>query len=386
MTTKISQLTTELSSSLGIFHEDPPVGGTDVDIQLLEAAKAGDMELVKKLISAHPHSVNCRDLKLNGRHSTPLHVAAGYNRVTVVDFLLTHGADVHAKDKGGLVPLHNACSYGHYEVTELLIKHGADVNVADLWKFTPLHEAAAKGKLEICKLLVKHGADATKKNKDGNTPLDLVKEGDHDEADLLRSDAALSEAAQKGNLSREQKLSTQENINCRDNQGRNSTPLHLVEIKKEGRTNPNRAKFRKLSREVCGEVCDIPENNSVRFVYEKRPSKVSLIGEISYQFCDLKMDSPGSNFDSEYYSQITFMFVKEDYQLQGIGKKLVKKVLNEFKSHDKIRPIRIQSAGRAVGFFEKLGFVKVGEIMETVCGISVFRFMQNMERPRTMPT
>ena len=30
--------------------------------------------------------------------------------------LLKHGADVHAKDKGGLVPLHNACSYGHYEV------------------------------------------------------------------------------------------------------------------------------------------------------------------------------------------------------------------------------------------------------------------------------
>ena len=50
------------------------------------------------------------------------------------------GADVHAKDKGGLVPLHNACSYGHYEVTELLVKHGASVNVCDLWRFTPLHE------------------------------------------------------------------------------------------------------------------------------------------------------------------------------------------------------------------------------------------------------
>ena len=32
--------------------------------------------------------------------STPLHFAAGYNRVTVVEFLLTSGADVHAKDKG----------------------------------------------------------------------------------------------------------------------------------------------------------------------------------------------------------------------------------------------------------------------------------------------
>ena len=73
------------------------------------------------------------------------------------------------------------------------MKHGATVNVSDLWKFTPLHEAAAKvwtnsdfrqnlfasisfqGKYEIVKLLLKHGADATKKNRDGHTPLDLVK-------------------------------------------------------------------------------------------------------------------------------------------------------------------------------------------------------------------
>ena len=106
----------------------------------MEASKAGDLELVKKVVLDHPHIVNCRDL--DGRHSTPLHFAAGYNRVGVVEFLLQNGADVHAKDKGGLVPLHNACSYGHYEVTELLVKHGASVNVCDLWKFTPLHEGA----------------------------------------------------------------------------------------------------------------------------------------------------------------------------------------------------------------------------------------------------
>lgn len=32
--------------------------------------------------------------------STPLHLAAGYNRVKTVQLLLQHGADVHAKDKG----------------------------------------------------------------------------------------------------------------------------------------------------------------------------------------------------------------------------------------------------------------------------------------------
>uniref|UniRef100_A0A8C5ECG6 Poly [ADP-ribose] polymerase n=1 Tax=Gouania willdenowi TaxID=441366 RepID=A0A8C5ECG6_GOUWI len=197
---------------------------SDVDFRLLEAAKAGDLDTVKSLCTAQ--NVNCRDLE--GRHSTPLHFAAGYNRVSVVEYLLHHGADVHAKDKGGLVPLHNACSYGHYEVAELLVRHGASVNVADLWKFTPLHEAAAKGKYEICKLLLKHGADPTKKNRDGNTPLDLVKDGDTDIQDLLRGDAALLDAAKKGCLARVQKLCSPDNINCRDTQGRNSTPLHLA--------------------------------------------------------------------------------------------------------------------------------------------------------------
>uniref|UniRef100_A0A6I8SXU9 Poly [ADP-ribose] polymerase n=1 Tax=Xenopus tropicalis TaxID=8364 RepID=A0A6I8SXU9_XENTR len=207
-----------------ILQEGLPFSNTDADRQLLEAAKAGDVETVKKLCTSQ--SVNCRDIE--GRQSTPLHFAAGYNRVAVVEYLLQHGADVHAKDKGGLVPLHNACSYGHYEVTELLVKHGAVINVADLWKFTPLHEAAAKGKYEICKLLLQHGADSTKKNRDGNTPLDLVKDGDTDIQDLLRGDAALLDAAKKGCVSRVKKLCTPENVNCRDTQGRHSTPLHLA--------------------------------------------------------------------------------------------------------------------------------------------------------------
>ncbi|XP_048712418.1 poly [ADP-ribose] polymerase tankyrase-2 isoform X2 [Caretta caretta] len=207
-----------------LLQEGIPLSNSDADRQLLEAAKAGDVDTVKKLCTIQ--SVNCRDIE--GRQSTPLHFAAGYNRVSVVEYLLQHGADVHAKDKGGLVPLHNACSYGHYEVAELLVKHGAVVNVADLWKFTPLHEAAAKGKYEICKLLLQHGADSTKKNRDGNTALDLVKDGDTDIQDLLRGDAALLDAAKKGCLARVKKLCSPDNVNCRDTQGRHSTPLHLA--------------------------------------------------------------------------------------------------------------------------------------------------------------
>lgn len=129
-----AQLATE--NVLKILKNPPDT--SDLEAQLLEASKTGDLEAVQRIVVNNPLTVNCRDL--DGRHSTPLHFASGYNRIAIVEFLLEHQAEVHAADKGGLVPIHNACSYGHYEVTELLIKYGANVNIADLWKFTPLHE------------------------------------------------------------------------------------------------------------------------------------------------------------------------------------------------------------------------------------------------------
>ena len=71
------------------------VSPADLEYQLLEAAKAGDLDNVRRILSASPSQsqlVNCRDL--DGRHSTPLHFAAGYNRLAVVEYLLQHGADV----------------------------------------------------------------------------------------------------------------------------------------------------------------------------------------------------------------------------------------------------------------------------------------------------
>ena len=100
--------------------------------------------------------------------------AAGYNRTRIVQLLLQHGADVHAKDKGGLVPLHNACCYGHFEVTELLIRHGANVGAMDLWQFSPLHEAASKARTEVCSLLLSHGADPMAFNCHGKSAVDVA--------------------------------------------------------------------------------------------------------------------------------------------------------------------------------------------------------------------
>lgn len=114
--------------------------------ELFEACRNGDVERVKRLV--RPENVNSRDTA--GRKSSPLHFAAGFGRKDVVEYLLQSGANVHARDDGGLIPLHNACSFGHAEVVNLLLRHGADPNARDNWNYTPLHEAAIKGKTDVC--------------------------------------------------------------------------------------------------------------------------------------------------------------------------------------------------------------------------------------------
>lgn len=118
---------------------------------------------IQRLIT--PDNINCRDTA--GRNSTPLHLAAGYNNLEVVEFLLAAGADVNAQDKGGLIPLHNASSYGHVDVAALLIRHGTSVNAVDKWGYTPLHEAAQKGRTQLCSLLLAHGANSLTRNEEG---------------------------------------------------------------------------------------------------------------------------------------------------------------------------------------------------------------------------
>ncbi|XP_061887077.1 uncharacterized protein LOC133638459 isoform X5 [Entelurus aequoreus] len=114
--------------------------------ELFEACRNGDVSRVKKLVDTA--NVNAKDMA--GRKSTPLHFAAGFGRKDVVDHLLQNGANIHARDDGGLIPLHNACSFGHSEVVSLLLCQGAEPNARDNWNYTPLHEAAIKGKIDVC--------------------------------------------------------------------------------------------------------------------------------------------------------------------------------------------------------------------------------------------
>ena len=86
-----------------------------------------------------------------------------------VQVLLDKGANVNAKDDEGFTPLHQAAEWGHIEIVELLIASGAYVNaqITDippegafipLTGMTPLDLAGFEcGCPEIVELLTKHG-------------------------------------------------------------------------------------------------------------------------------------------------------------------------------------------------------------------------------------
>lgn len=154
--------------------------------------------------------------------------------------------------------------------------------------------------------------------------------------------------------------------------------LGKVTFREEPR-NRSRPKFRQLSRDVSGEVFDIPEEHQVIFAYETLHGKSTLIGAICYKTADSRLTEPDSTFDSDYYHVIAFLFVKGDFQCQGVGRQLLDRAVLSMLSVTR-RPIRVQSAERAVAFFEKMGFVQVGQPFESMCGPRLFKFLFNMEK------
>ncbi|MBI5037011.1 ankyrin repeat domain-containing protein [Candidatus Micrarchaeota archaeon] len=140
---------------------------------LHEAAESGNEEAAKLLLK-HGAFVNARTKRSK---RTPLHYAAYLGRGSAVaKLLLEHGAYPNAKDHQGYTPLHSAAmsmDYSEEMVKQLLER--AEVNAADREGNTPLHSAMWRGPVDLANLLIDSGADATRKNKKGETPLELAK-------------------------------------------------------------------------------------------------------------------------------------------------------------------------------------------------------------------
>lgn len=115
-------------------------GENDILIKkYIAACQAGDLPTVTDLIESGAVELGS-DVDIN--NVTGLHWAAINNRLLIVKYLISKGAEVD-KEGGDLnaTPLHWACRYGLVYIVDYLIKHGADPSKCDSQGFNALHLA-----------------------------------------------------------------------------------------------------------------------------------------------------------------------------------------------------------------------------------------------------
>lgn len=92
--------------------------------------------------------------------------------IPMIDFLLSKGADVNAKnDLGWTALMLGVTSIGGTDITQALIERGADVNVTDDFGDTPLMRASKIHAVSQCALLIERGAAVNVRNQEGKTAL-----------------------------------------------------------------------------------------------------------------------------------------------------------------------------------------------------------------------
>ncbi|WP_341755628.1 ankyrin repeat domain-containing protein [Candidatus Tisiphia endosymbiont of Ptychoptera albimana] len=123
---------------------------------------------------------------------TPLLIVALTGNLEGMKFLVEKGADVTIKNNEGFSVLHIAAQRNvAVSAIKFLVKEGADINVQDGYGNSPLHDAARFGQNDIIKLLIDKGADINAQDEHGNTPLDIaISEKHTDSAELLIDKAA----------------------------------------------------------------------------------------------------------------------------------------------------------------------------------------------------
>lgn len=156
------------------------------EMDLFEAAAAGDLDRLTELLAYDPASIDGR----SADGFTALHFAAFFGRPGAAALLIERGAEVDAFGRGWMTgtAMHSAVSRLHADVVGLLLDAGANPNVRQSAGWTPLHAAAMNGDLASLDLLLAAGADPTATNEEGRSVADLASEsGDDDTVGRIRS-------------------------------------------------------------------------------------------------------------------------------------------------------------------------------------------------------
>jgi ankyrin repeat protein len=168
---------------------------------LVDAAKAGDLGRVRRLVDANFLLASQR----LPSGETPLMAALYRGHGEIVEALIQAGAEIdvfaaaatgrvddlrRTLDEGavdavaydGWTPLHLAAFFGHVEAVRLLLDAGAAVAAvsANSLRNTPLHAATAGKHIDAALLLLEHGADPRATDSGGYSALEIARQNQLD--------------------------------------------------------------------------------------------------------------------------------------------------------------------------------------------------------------
>ncbi|KAL3841676.1 hypothetical protein ACJMK2_019788 [Sinanodonta woodiana] len=145
----------------------------DPSKKILWAAENNNLDVVQTLLADNPELILTRDAD----GYTPLHRSSYNGHLEMIEVLLAHGADVHAKTLDGWHPLHSACRWNQADVAMLLLQNGADINAQTNGGQTALHIACSdRENREVVELLLwNKDINTSLQNSLGETALDICK-------------------------------------------------------------------------------------------------------------------------------------------------------------------------------------------------------------------
>jgi len=153
----------------------------------------------------------------------------------------------------------------------------------------------------------------------------------------------------------------------------------MIQIQRVRRTMTNRRIFRTLARDNCGESMEPSENEAMYFAYQPMDYKMkgNVIACASVQFAN---PSVTDTTQDSYFHWLTFLFVHKEFQLYGYGRNILSIISVEI-FNDCNRPLRVESARKAVNFFIKCDFKQIcAEPKECAAGSGYFKFLFLMEK------
>ncbi|CAB1343352.1 unnamed protein product [Coregonus sp. 'balchen'] len=144
-----------------------------VDGDIFDCIQRGNIDQCAHIIQ-HDRSI----LKKKGWSDfTPLHFAALNGNRSIVNLLLSNGADPNLTCDAGMTAFHLACRHGNVYVMHQMMQHGADLRMVDhqgktalhhgvsggnmwcdgdMYHVTPLHLAADAGNTEVVRYLLRY--------------------------------------------------------------------------------------------------------------------------------------------------------------------------------------------------------------------------------------